>query len=200
MLGVSRRLQLLLHGHHVVLASIMLLMTLLIAILDYARIAYDCDLLCWCHYLEAVKEYKPMLVMIVMASVKLLLILILTVVSYTQMRPYTDPPIAHVKQRYCRYLLMRLLAAHEDFLQDNQTLPERHAALLEAIQQFRSDGRRLYERSVTQLSLPMQQFLPVEEEEEKALLKRGYEDFKCIKQLKEMDIYRMILAVPQASE
>lgn len=198
MLGVSRHLGVLLHGHHVVLATISLLAILLVATLDYAHSAHDCDLLCWCQHLEAI-EHKPMLVMIFMASLKLLLILILTLLSYTQMRPYLDPPIADAKHRYCRYLLMRLLAAHEDFLHDNLALPERHAALLEAIQLFRSDGRRLYERTVAQLSQSMQQMLPVEEEEETALLARGFDDFKCVKQLKETDIYRMILAVPQAS-
>lgn len=196
MLGVSRRLGVLLHGRHVVLATISLVTMLLVATLDYAHSAHDCDLLCWRHQLDAM-EHKPMLVMVLMASFKLLLILILTLLSYTKARAYMDPPITNVKQRYCRYLLMRLLAAHEDFLHDNLALPERHAALLEAIQLFRSDGRRLYEHTVERLSQSMQQMLPVEEEEETALLERGYDDFKCVKQLKEADIYRMILAVPQ---
>ncbi|KAH8398817.1 hypothetical protein KR222_007963, partial [Zaprionus bogoriensis] len=195
MFGISGQLQTLLHGHYDVLAAGCLLSMLLVAILNYAHSAHDCDLLCWRHHLDGM-EHKPMLAMLFVAGFKLLLILILAVLSYTQVRQHAEPPIAHVKQRYCRYLLMRLLAAHEEFVvQRSRTIEERHAALLEAIQLFRADARKLCERTSRQLRVPIQQLLPVEEEEEQQLLTRGYDGIKCIKQFKERDIYRMVLAL-----
>ncbi|KAL7733257.1 hypothetical protein ACLKA6_004762 [Drosophila palustris] len=194
MFGVWQQLVEQLRLHCDVLAAMGLFWVLLVAILDYGHIRHGCDLICWRQQLEQVED-KPLVVMLFVVGFKLMLMLILTLLSYLKVRPRVEPRISQVKRRFCRFIVMRLLAAHDEFLHGKSwsDFQGRHAALVEAIHLFRSDARKLCERNSTELSLPIQQMLPVEEQEETELLKRGY---KCVPQLRETDIYRLVLALP----
>ncbi|XP_034481909.1 uncharacterized protein LOC117787476 [Drosophila innubila] len=192
MFGIRQQLVVQLRLHYDVLAATGLLCIIFIAILDYGHSWYGCDLICWREQLELVED-KPMVVMLFVVGFKLMLILILTLLSYLKVRPTVEPPISHVKRRFSRFIVMRLVAALDEFLLGKRDFHERHAALIEAIHLFRSDARKLCERIPTELGLPIQQMLSVEEQEEKKLLKRGY---RCMPQLRETDIYRLVLALP----
>lgn len=192
MFGIRQQLVVQMRLHSDVLAATGFLCIISMAILDYGYTRHGCDLICWRQQLETVLD-KPMVVMLFVVGFKLMLTLILTLLSYLKVRPTVTPPISHVKRRFCRFIVMRLLAAHDEFLTGKDEFQGRHAALVEAIHLFRSDARKLCERSSTELSLPIQQMLSVEEHEETELLKRGY---KCLPQPRETDIYRLVLALP----
>ncbi|EDW69062.2 uncharacterized protein [Drosophila virilis] len=197
MFGILQHLRLLLCLHYDALAVVCVGCIFLVGLLDYSHWVHGCDLFCWQQQLARVDD-KPMALMLLIVGFKMLLILILTLLSYRRARPELEPTIGHVKQRYRRFIVMRLLAAHNQFLHGDEQIHQRHAELLQAIQLFRADARKLYERTSEQLSQSIQQMLPVEEQQEQELLQMGYDKYKCVTQLREVDIYRLVLALPMS--
>ncbi|EDV96990.1 uncharacterized protein LOC6558170 [Drosophila grimshawi] len=180
--------------HHVALAEVSMISICLVGILHYGHGIHGCDLLYWRQMLARLKD-KPMAIMLLIGVLKLLMILIRTLLSYTEVPQEIGPPISIVKRRYRRFIVMRLLAAHKKFLRDKRQIQQRHSDLLQAIHLFRKDGRRLYECTADQLSQSIQQLLPAEEQQELDLLQLGYDRYKCVSQLREMDIYKLVLAL-----
>lgn len=195
MLGIVQQAKDLLRVHYNALGVSCLICASLVGILDYSHGVYGCDLYCWQEQLDLVED-KPMVLMLLIASFKLIIIVILTLFSYTQTRPALEQPIGQLKRRYRRFIVMRLLAAHHKFLYGGDQLQRRHSELLLAIQLFRSDARKLYERSSDQLRQNVRQVLHVDEQLEQELLQRGYDRYKCVSQLRDVDIYRLVLAMP----
>ncbi|XP_017861267.1 PREDICTED: uncharacterized protein LOC108612779 [Drosophila arizonae] len=195
MLGIVQQVRDLLRVHYNALGVSCLICVSLVGILDYSHGVYGCDLYCWQEQLDLVED-KPMALLLLIASFKLIIIVILTLLSYTQTRPALEQSIGQLKRRYRRFIVMRLLAAHHKFLYGAGELQHRHSELLLAIQLFRSDARKLYERSAEQLRQNVRQMLHVEEQLEQELLQRGYDRYKCVSQLRDVDIYRLVLAMP----
>ncbi|KAH8365637.1 hypothetical protein KR093_002883 [Drosophila rubida] len=187
MFGIWRHIVVRLRLHYDFLAAMGIVAVLMLAVADYSHTIHGCDLIWWREQLEKFGD-KPLVLMLVVASIKLMLILMLTLLSYLKVKADVEPPLSEVKRRFSRFILMRLLAAHDQFLRESQNDPPgRHAAFVAAVEQFRSDARRICERN-----MPEQQMLPREEREEAELLKRGY---RCLPHLREADMYRMVLAL-----
>ncbi|KAH8397688.1 hypothetical protein KR215_007168, partial [Drosophila sulfurigaster] len=187
MFGIRRSLMAQMHLHYDFLAAISIVIMIVVAIVDYGHSMYGCDLIWWLEQLEKFGD-KPLVAILIVGSVKMMLILLLTLLSYLKVKTDVDPPISEIKRRFARFVLMRLLAAHDKFLLDCQSdLLDRHAAFVAAVEQFRSDARSICERT-----MPEQQLLPLEEREEAELLRRGY---RCLPHLREADMYKMVLAL-----
>ncbi|XP_017095935.2 uncharacterized protein [Drosophila bipectinata] len=172
---------------------------LLVFVFDQAYVRHGCDLLWW-RNLVLQEEISAMSIMLNIAAVKMTIISGLTLFSYFRpaannrrsQRPKTeDMPISYVRRRYCRFIVMRLVASVEAL--GNSTEEEyiyRHMAFCDAVEVFRWDARKLFERNDLQLSLPLHQVLVVEDAVEEALLQDGYAE--KLKHLRELDIYRMV--------
>lgn len=181
--------------HYNALGASCLICMSLVGVLDYSHGVHGCDLYCWQQQLDRVED-KPMALMLLIAGFKLSLILALTLFSYTQTRPALEQSIGYVKRRYRRFIVMRLLAAHHQFVHGDDQLQRRHSELMLAIQLFRSDARKLYERTAEHLRQSVHQMLHVEEQLEQELLQKGYDKYTCVNQLRDVDIYRLVLALP----
>ncbi|KAH8307041.1 hypothetical protein KR044_003981 [Drosophila immigrans] len=187
MFGIWRHIVAQLRLHYDFLAAMCIVGITMLAVLDYSHSKHGCDLIWWREQLEKIGD-KPLVAMFLVASMKMMLILMLTLLSYLKVKADVEPPLSEIKRRFSRFILMRLLAAHDQFLRASQCdLQGRHAAFVAAVEQFRSDARRICERN-----MPEQQMLPLEEREEAELLKRGY---RCLPHLREADMYRMVLAL-----
>ncbi|KAH8327694.1 hypothetical protein KR074_010812 [Drosophila pseudoananassae] len=172
---------------------------LLVSVFDQAYVRHGCDLLWW-RNLVLQEGISAMSIMINIAAVKLGIILGLTLFSYlrpaannrrSQRNKAEDMPISYVRRRYCRFIVMRLVASVEAL---GTSPPEdyiyRHKTFCDAVEVFRWDARKLFERSDLQLSLPLHQVLVVEGAAEEALLQDGYGE--KMKHLRELDIFRMV--------
>ncbi|KAH8319390.1 hypothetical protein KR067_006802 [Drosophila pandora] len=172
---------------------------LLVAALDQAYVRHGCDLLWW-RNMVVQEEISALSIMINIAGVKLAIILGLTLFSYVRpavnsRRPLRqkaeDMPISYVRRRYCRFIVMRLLASLEALIYSPQEeYVHRHMTFCDAVKVFRWDARKLFERNDLQLSLPLHQVLVVEGAVEEALLQEGYAE--QLQHLRELDIYRMV--------
>ncbi|XP_017841562.1 uncharacterized protein LOC108599276 [Drosophila busckii] len=172
-----------------------LMCTFCFGILDFAYSRHNCDLLCWRELVSSTD--KPLLVLLLLGGTKILLILLLTLLSYADepsiSSPRIEPSIASIKRRYCRFILMRLLEARrKSLLLKEADIVQGHARLQQAIAIFRRDARKLNERTDLQLLMPLQQVLHVDEIEEWQLLRR----FKEYARVREVDLYRLVRANP----
>ncbi|XP_017111749.1 uncharacterized protein LOC108135515 [Drosophila elegans] len=181
--------------HYEVVGIIALVCLLVMGVLDFGYFYYGVDLLWW-RSVVMQEEITPLSVMFHLAGVKVALILGLTLWSYTregEKSDIQDMPISYVRRRYGRFLMMRLLASVDDLVQLHPRLEdflERHKDFCEAVELFRWEARKLFERSDLQLSLPLHEVLLVRDQQEEELLRRGYDE--RLLQLRELDINKLV--------
>ncbi|XP_017010822.2 uncharacterized protein [Drosophila takahashii] len=189
------------HLHYEVVGSIAVFCLLLLGVLDYGYLFHGWDLLWW-RQMVLKQEITPLSVMLNIGGVKMGIILGHALWSYTRQAAAQhlpgnqDMPIAYVRRRYCRFLIMRLLASldrlihHHPRLEDFQ---QRHKDLNDAVELFRWEARKLFERTDLQLCLPLHEVLPVEDLQEEVLLHQGYGE--KLLQLRELDIQMMVYEI-----
>ncbi|KAH8379198.1 hypothetical protein KR009_003576 [Drosophila setifemur] len=186
-----------LHQRYVGLGQSALLLLLLVAGLEYGFVAHGCDLLWW-RSLVLQEEITPLTVLLNIAGAKIVIILGITLFSYTrkatndqQERRKEEMPISYVRRRYCQFVVMRLLAALDALLHHPpEDYLQAHASFCQAVELFRWDARKLFERDDQQLCLPLYQVLSVVDLQEEQLLQLGYGE--GLLHLRELDIYRMV--------
>ncbi|KAH8300542.1 hypothetical protein KR018_011961 [Drosophila ironensis] len=170
---------------------------LVVGSLDYVYRWHGCDLLWW-RYLFT--RMTPLYTMAAIAASKL--ILILGLVLYSYLSPMTkgvqreernpeDMPIAHVRRRFCYFIMMRMMASLSALIESPvEELEERHMAFCMAVNTFRFDARKLFERTDLQLNISLHEVLVVDESVEDLLIEEGHGE--KLQNLRELDIYRMV--------
>ncbi|XP_017080264.1 uncharacterized protein LOC108114028 [Drosophila eugracilis] len=179
--------------------TIALLCLLGFGVLDYGYCIHGCDLLWW-RQIVMLEEITPLSTMLHIVCIKAVLILGLALWSYNRteeskehLQTHKDMPIAYVRRRYCRFLVMRLLASLDMLIYNQPRLKDfslRHKDLNDAVELFRWEARRLFERTELQLRLPLHEVFPVEDLQEEKLLQLGYGE--NLQQLRELDIHMMV--------
>ncbi|KAH8286152.1 hypothetical protein KR054_003263 [Drosophila jambulina] len=179
-------------------AKASLLGLILLGVLDYGYKVHGIDLL-WCRI--KVATFDPLSVLMYIVSVKVSVILVLalvrcirSVVIKKEIRG-EDLPITCVRRRYCRFLMMQLLAAIDELVLEAEIMDladylQRHAAFATALQRFRCRARKMFERTDMQNLLPQHVVLPVDDRLEEELLGMGYAE--GLGALREWEIYRLV--------
>ncbi|XP_017058881.1 uncharacterized protein LOC108099763 [Drosophila ficusphila] len=184
--------------HYGVVFNVALLCLLGLGVLDYGYFCHGWDLLWWRHLLMQ-EEITPLSVLLHIGGVKLVVILGLALWSSSRKAAGEDRqvnqemPIAYVRKRYCRFLVMRLLASLDKLIHQHPQMEDflqRHTAFCTAVELFRWDARKLFERSDLQLTLPLHEVLAVKDCWEENLLQNGYGE--RLHNLRELDIHRMV--------
>ncbi|XP_030386119.1 uncharacterized protein LOC115632959 [Scaptodrosophila lebanonensis] len=192
-------LKLLLRQHCDTLAVLSLLCLMGVVVLDFRHVAARCELSHWCQLLVRI-EGVPMLLVVLAGSLKLLLLLGMLVWRFVYIKPQKLSMIG-VKQRYRRFILMRLLSALDQLLemrvqrsprsrQRSYEFLRRRETLIGAIELFRCDARRIFERTDEQLCLSLEHVLLIDMQQEQWLLQQGYG--KRLSQLNDSDIYKLL--------
>ncbi|KAH8360879.1 hypothetical protein KR084_010187 [Drosophila pseudotakahashii] len=184
--------------HHQVVGSIAVFCLLLLGVLDYGYLYHGCDLLWW-RQMVLKEEITPLSVMLHIGGVKMAFILGRVLWSFTRqaaakhLQSNQEMPIAHVRSRYCRFLVMRLLASLDALIHHHPRMEDflqRHKDFNDAVELFRWDARKLFERTDLQLCLPLHEVLPVQDQQEQVLIDQGYGE--KLQQLRELDIRMMV--------
>ncbi|XP_033159081.1 uncharacterized protein LOC117140341 [Drosophila mauritiana] len=178
--------------HHLAVGNISVLCLIVLSIMDYGIL----DLFCWFETVE--KENIPLTVLMYIGGLKVAIILFLALWCWTReaeknQEDNLDMPISYVRKRYCRFLVMHLLASIDRLIHHHLHIDDflqGHKDCVEAVEQFRWRARRLFERTDLQLCVPLHEVLSVDDQQEKELLRLGYGD--KLEQLRELDIYKMI--------
>lgn len=181
-----------------VIGQIAVLCLLVLGVLDYGYFFHGWDLLWW-RQMVLQEEITPVSVLLHIGGVKVAIILVLTMWSYTRqaaekrLQRNQDMPITQVRKRYCRFLIMRLLASLDKLIHHHSRMEDfldRHKDFSDAVELFRWEARKLFERTDLQLCLPLHEVLPVEDQQEKDLLHQGYGE--KLHRLRELDIHMMV--------
>ncbi|BFF98645.1 uncharacterized protein DMAD_06744 [Drosophila madeirensis] len=190
--------------NYATLAKCTILWLLLVGILHYGYVCKNWDLLWWKQQLTGL-IVGPMMVLLYIIVLKVSLILLMTLWSYTKKvdkeQQKKEQPISAVKRRYRRFIMMRLLEAVEELLHrplDDFTRPwrvqrrflKRRSKFIKEVELFLWSARKLYERTDDQLYLPLHQVLLVDDQREEQLLQLGYGE--RLTSLKDVDIHRMV--------
>ncbi|XP_016983643.1 uncharacterized protein LOC108047798 [Drosophila rhopaloa] len=185
--------------HYDVVGIIALICPLVLGVLEYGYLYHKWDLLWW-RDLVMQEEITPLSVMLHIAGIKVAVILGLTLWSFTRvgdktdMQASQDMPISYVRRRYCRFLMMRLLASLDELVSHQHLrmvdFQQMHKDFCMAVELFRWEARKLFERSDLQLCLPLHEVLLVKDLQEEDLLRRGYGE--RLEHLRELDIHRMV--------
>jgi len=179
--------------HHLAVGNIAVLCLIVLSIMDYGIL----DLLCWFETVE--EENIPLTVLMYIGGLKVAIILFLALWCWTReeaeknQEGNMDMPISYVRKRYCRFLVMNLLASVDRLIHHHSHIDDflqSHKDCGEAVEQFRWRARRLFERTDLQLCVPLHEVLSVDDPQEKELLRLGYGD--KLAQLRELDVYKMI--------
>ncbi|XP_039486472.2 uncharacterized protein LOC120448504 [Drosophila santomea] len=184
--------------HYQVVGNIAVLCLLVMSIIDYGYIYHEWDLLWWCEVVGQ-EEITPLTVLLHIGGIKVAIILIITLWSYSRegaakdQQGNLDMPISFVRRRYSRFLVMLLLASMDRLIKHHPRIDDflqNHKDCGEAVKEFRWRARKLFERTDLQLCLPLHEVLSVDEQQEKELLRLGYGE--KLTQLRELDIYKMV--------
>ncbi|XP_016965081.1 uncharacterized protein LOC108034653 [Drosophila biarmipes] len=193
-LWVLRKIRL----HYDVIGHIAAICFLVLGVLDYGYSFHGRDLLWWRQKVLQ-EEITPLSVLLHIGGVKIAIILVLTMWSYTRQaaerrwQRQRDMPITCVRKRYCRFLIMRLLASLDQLIHHHPRMEdflERHKDFADAVELFRWQARKLFERTDLQLCLPLHEVLSVDDQQEQDLLHQGYDE--KLQRLREMDIHMMV--------
>ncbi|XP_022215455.2 uncharacterized protein LOC111069625 [Drosophila obscura] len=200
-----RRTLRLIRQNHESLAKYTIIWLLLVGIMHYSYVRNNCDLLWWKHQLTD-HMVGPMVVMLYIIIFKVSLILSMTLWNYMKKQDKEqenahEMPIAEVKRRYRRFIMMRLLRAVEKFVHRplcdvlrhdrvRRRFLRRHEKFVKEVALFLWNARKLYERTHDQLYLPLHQVLLVDDRREEQLLQLGYGE--RLTSLKDLDIHKMV--------
>ncbi|EDW79561.1 uncharacterized protein Dwil_GK20348 [Drosophila willistoni] len=190
------RFQILIRLHYIAVGLFAISSLLLVGILDYGYKLNGWDLLHWRQQIVQI-EISPMSLMLFIGGVKLAAILMLTLWNYLRYKAHNPPQepqlsVQFVKERYCRYIVMRVMAVIDDLmvLTDSCQYHLQHSMLLKGIELFRWDARKLFELTELQLCLPIHQVYPVDAQRERELIHGGYDD--GLSDLTELNIFNML--------
>lgn len=198
--GLVLRLLRLFRRHHIPVAMVTLLVLVLFAALDYGYKVHGCDLLWWFSQVAPL-NISPLSVLLHIACAKVTVILGLALGSYIrsavvkELPALADMPISFVRRRYCHFIVMRLLASLDELVLEPESMDlkdyiQRHARLSTAVELFRCQARKVFERTDQQVTRPLHEILVVDDRLEMDLVHRGYG--KCVRPIREWDIHRMI--------
>ncbi|KAH8322012.1 hypothetical protein KR059_000402 [Drosophila kikkawai] len=193
-----------LRRYHSAVAMVSLFCLLLWGVLDYAYKIHGVDLLWW-HSQMTSFNIDSLSVLLYIVGAKMSLILVLALVScirsaVVKKEPRCkEMPISYVRRRYCRFLVMQLLFALDALVQEPETMDladyaQRHANFVTAVQCFRWQARKMFERIEQQVLRPQHEVLHVDDLLEEELLGRGYAD--RLATLREWEIFRMVYGSP----
>ncbi|KAH8235215.1 hypothetical protein KR032_010701 [Drosophila birchii] len=186
------------HQHHRALAIASLLGLILLGVLDYGYKVHGRDLLWW---RNLIITFSPLSILLYIVSSKMSLILAL-VLGYCihsavvkKGTRHEVMSITYLRRRFTRFLVMQLLASIDELVLEPETmdledLMQRHAAFATAVQTFRCQARKMFERSDQQVFIPQHVVLQVDDQMESELLDLGYA--KRLARLRERDIYWLV--------